>query len=193
MIRAHAAAERSTRSAVGVIHSIGLSPMKKVAIYTDGSCLGNPGPGGWCAVLKLEGTEYAREIGGGFRRTTNNRMEILAAIMGLGALNEPCEVRLHSDSQYLCNAVEKRWLYGWQKRDFKKKDGRPVPNADLWQRLLPQLQTHKVRFMWLRGHAGHEENERCDEVARAWAQSDDLPADEIYEALGKDCRDGGGR
>lgn len=156
--------------------------MKKVIIYTDGSCLGNPGPGGWCAILQLEDSHHRREMGGGFRRTTNNRMELLAAIMGLEALKEPCEASLHSDSQYLCNAVEKRWLYNWQRMGFKKKDGKPVPNTDLWRRLLPLLKTHHVSFSWLRGHTGHEENERCDEVARSWAQKDGLPADETYEA-----------
>ena len=157
--------------------------MKKVTIHTDGSCLGNPGPGGWCAILCLDGTTHRKEIGGGFRNTTNNRMELLAAIMSLSALKESCEVTLHSDSQYLCNAVEKGWLLGWQRRNFMKKDGKPVPNTDLWQQLLPLLKIHKVRLLWLRGHAGNADNERCDEVARSWAQKKNLPSDEAYEAL----------
>lgn len=154
-------------------------------IYADGSCLGNPGPGGWSALLQLANSEYRKELAGGYRRTTNNRMELLAAISGLEALKDACEVLLHSDSQYLCNAVEKKWLYGWQARGFQKKDGKPVPNTDLWQRLLPLLRTHQVRFSWLRGHVGQPENERCDELARSWAKKGDLPADEVYESQEK--------
>lgn len=155
--------------------------MQKVLIYTDGSCLGNPGPGGWAAILALADASHRREIGGGFRLTTNNRMEILAAVRGLGALKYPCMVDLFTDSQYLRNAVEKDWLTAWQKRNWRKADKSAVLNVDLWQQLLPLLQTHHVELHWIRGHAGHEENERCDEIARSFASQVDLPVDEGFE------------
>lgn len=151
--------------------------MQRVTIHTDGSCLGNPGPGGWAAVLGLEGTEHRKELAGGFSLTTNNRMEIMAVLEALDALREPCAVELFTDSQYVCNSVEKRWLWAWQKKNWVKADKKPVKNVDLWQRLLPQLARHKVRFHWLRGHAGHAENERCDALARACAARRDLPPD----------------
>lgn len=151
--------------------------MRKVIIYTDGSCLGNPGPGGWAAVLRLAGTGYNKEICGGFRRTTNNRMEILAAVEGLRALNQACEVDLYTDSQYLRNAVEKGWLNSWRKNGWRKADKKPVLNSDLWQLLHPLLDTHITRIHWLRGHVGHPENERCDLLARAAAAASDLPED----------------
>lgn len=155
--------------------------MKRVIIYTDGSCLGNPGAGGWSAILALAGSDARKELCGGYQRTTNNRMELMAAIMALSALTEPCEVLLHSDSQYLCNAVEKGWLWSWQKRGWKKKDHSRVPNTDLWLRLISLLKIHRVSFVWLRGHAGDGENERCDALARSCAQQPNLPPDENYE------------
>ncbi len=158
--------------------------MKKVIIYTDGSCLGNPGPGGWAAILHLANTGHKREICGGFRLTTNNRMEITATLEALAALKEGCEVDLHSDSQYLCNAINKRWLQSWQKAGWQRR-GKAVPNADLWQRLVSLMAPHKIRFIWLRGHAGHAENERCDELARTFAQRNGLPADTVYESAMK--------
>lgn len=158
--------------------------MKKVLIYTDGSCLGNPGPGGWAAILCLAGSPIRREMGGGYRLTTNNRMEVLAAVNALAALRVPCEVDLHTDSQYLRNAVEKGWLEAWQKKGWKKADKKPVRNVDIWQKLLPLLHRHATRFVWLRGHAGHVENERCDQLARHYASSPGLGADEAFEALG---------
>lgn len=159
--------------------------MKKVIIYTDGSCLGNPGPGGWAAILHLANTEHKREMAGGYRLTTNNRMEIIATLEALAALKEPCEVELHSDSQYLCNAVKKGWIWGWLKANWLRK-GEPIPNSDLWKRLINLMRPHQIEFIWLRGHAGHAENERCDELARNFAaKGKDLPPDEIYEALAK--------
>lgn len=158
--------------------------MKKVIIHTDGACLGNPGPGGWAAILRLADTEHAKEISGGYRLTTNNRMEIMAALEGLGALNQPCEVELYTDSRYLRDAVEKGWLANWQKLNFARKGNKPVMNSDLWRALLPLLKRHKTRLIWLRGHAGHPENERCDELARACAKMPDLPADSAYEMAG---------
>ena len=151
--------------------------MKHVLIHTDGSCLGNPGPGGWAAVLALPGGAARKELSGGFARTTNNRMEIMAVIAALEALKEPCGVDLYTDSQYVRNAVEKGWLASWQKKNWVKADRKPVLNVDLWQRLVPLLARHTVRLHWLRGHAGHPENERCDELARARAASADLPED----------------
>ena len=151
--------------------------MKHVIIHTDGSCLRNPGPGGWAAVLRLEGTAARKELSGGFRRTTNNRMEIMAVIAALEALKEPCAVDLYTDSQYVRNAVEKGWLASWQAKNWVKADKKPVLNVDLWQRLAPLLARHKARLHWLRGHAGHTENERCDELARARAGEADLPPD----------------
>lgn len=157
--------------------------MKKVSIFTDGSCLGNPGPGGWAAILCLVGTEHTREMAGGFRLTTNNRMEILAAIKGLQALKEPCEVSLFTDSQYLRNAVEKGWLKAWRGKNWQKANKKPVLNVDLWQELLPELGRHEVRIMWLKGHAGQRENERCDMLAREFAGRKDLEADIVFENL----------
>ncbi len=137
--------------------------MKKVDIYTDGACKGNPGPGGYGAILVYNGIE--KEFSGGEKETTNNRMELLGAITALAALKEPCEVTLTSDSKYLVDAVTKGWLYGWQKKGWKKADGKPALNVDLWQRLLPLLETHTVTFCWIKGHDGHEYNERCDRLA----------------------------
>lgn len=151
--------------------------MKQVVIHTDGSCLGNPGPGGWAAVLCLEGTDHRKELAGGFRLTTNNRMEITGVLEALSALREPCAVELYTDSQYVRNAVEKGWLRSWQKKNWVKADKKPVKNVDLWQKLLPELGRHTVRLHWLRGHAGHAENERCDVLARAYAGRRDLPPD----------------
>ncbi len=137
--------------------------MKQVKIYTDGACKGNPGPGGWGAILDYKGTR--RELSGGESSTTNNRMELSAVIASLSALTEPCEVTLTSDSRYVVDAVEKGWLYGWKKRGWKKSDNTPALNVDLWEKLLPLLSLHKVSFVWIKGHAGHSENERCDELA----------------------------
>ncbi len=157
--------------------------MKQVLIYTDGACLGNPGSGGWGAILQLKGTEIRREIAGGFRLTTNNRMEITAALEALAALKEPCQVELYTDSRYLCDSVEKGWLYNWQQKGFLKKNKEPVPNSDLWKRLLKLLQIHPTSLHWVPGHTGHPENERCDQMARMFAQKPDLPPDQPYEIL----------
>lgn len=140
--------------------------MKKVSIYTDGACSGNPGPGGWGVVLRHEGG--TRELSGGEAMTTNNRMELTAVIRGLAALKEPCEVELTSDSTYVVDSVRKGWVYNWRKKGWKKSDGSPALNVDLWQELLPLLERHKVSWNWIRGHSGHPENERCDELAVAY-------------------------
>ena len=142
--------------------------MKKVNIYTDGACKGNPGPGGYGAILVYGSAE--KEFSGGEAQTTNNRMELLGAITALSALKEPCEVVLTSDSKYLVDAVNQNWAAGWRAKGWKKSDGKPALNVDLWERLLDLLDTHKVKFVWVKGHAGHPYNERCDRLAVAEAE-----------------------
>ena len=138
--------------------------MKTVTIYTDGACSGNPGPGGWGAILEYNG--HRREMSGGERETTNNRMELLGAINALSALKEPCAVELYTDSQYLEKAINEGWLAGWKKKNWKRKGGE-LKNVDLWQRLDALMQTHSVRLHWVKGHADNEYNNRCDELAVA--------------------------
>jgi ribonuclease HI len=149
---------------------------KPVTIYSDGACLGNPGPGGYGTVL-LYGTQR-KELSAGFRRTTNNRMELLGAIAGLEALTQPCKVDMWSDSQYLVHALTKGWLDGWQKRGWRTASKEPVKNQDLWQRLLRAMESHTIEWHWVRGHTGNPENERCDELAVAAANGSDLQEDE---------------
>lgn len=137
--------------------------MKFVEVFTDGACSGNPGKGGWGAILRYEGHE--KELSGGQAQTTNNRMELTAVIKALEALKEPCKVRLTSDSKYVIDAITKRWVYGWKKNGWKKSDKKPALNVDLWEELLPLLEKHDVEFVWVKGHQGHPENERCDHLA----------------------------
>lgn len=139
--------------------------MKAVNIYSDGACSGNPGPGGYGTILEYGGKQ--KELSDGFADTTNNRMELLGAIVGLEALKEPCKVTLYSDSKYLCESVNQGWVFSWQARGWKKADKKPALNVDLWERLLPLLKTHQVTFVWIKGHAGHPMNERCDTLAVA--------------------------
>ena len=144
------------------------SQLMHVVAYTDGSSRGNPGPGGYGALLVYvgpDGTEHRRELSAGYRRTTNNRMELMGAIVALEALRRPCEVELHSDSQYVVNAFNKHWVDGWQKKGWKTAGKKPVKNPDLWQRLLAAMEPHVVRWVWVKGHAGHAFNERVDELA----------------------------
>lgn len=136
---------------------------KKIEIFTDGACSGNPGPGGWGAILRM-GTN-TRELSGFDANTTNNRMELMAAIMALEALKRPCNVNLTTDSQYVKNGIT-QWIFGWKKKNWRKADNKPVINADLWQRLDAAASAHKIQWHWVRGHTGHIENERCDELAR---------------------------
>lgn len=143
--------------------------MKHVDIYTDGACRGNPGCGGWGAILVYAGVE--RELSGGDAMTTNNRMELLGAIEALSALKETCEVTLTSDSKYLVDAVTKGWVYAWRNNHWKKSDRSPALNVDLWERLLPLLERHRVTWVWVKGHDGHPYNERCDRLATAFADS----------------------
>lgn len=137
--------------------------MKKVELFTDGACSGNPGPGGWGVVLRYNGQE--KELSGGHPETTNNRMELTAVIEGLSALKEPCEVTLTSDSRYIIDSIQKGWARSWKQNGWRKADKKPALNADLWDTLLSLLDVHKVNFVWVRGHEGHEENERCDRLA----------------------------
>ena len=137
--------------------------MKFVELFTDGACSGNPGKGGWGAILRYAGHE--KELSGGAVETTNNRMELTAVIQGLSALKEPCSVRLTSDSKYVIDAVVKGWVYGWQRNGWRKADKKPALNVDLWEQLLPLLEKHQVEFVWVKGHQGHPENERCDRMA----------------------------
>ena len=137
--------------------------MKTVFLYTDGACSGNPGPGGWGAILEYRGQQ--KELSGGEENTTNNRMELTAVIRGLESLKESCIVELYSDSKYVIDGLEKGWAEGWKQRGWKKADKKPALNADLWEQLLELTKVHKVKFQWIKGHAGFPENERCDSMA----------------------------
>lgn len=139
------------------------STRKFIEIYTDGACSGNPGPGGWGTILRFQGKE--RELSGGNLETTNNQMELQAAIEGLKALKEPCDVELYTDSQYLRQGIT-QWIHNWKRNGWRTADKKPVKNQQLWEELDALAQTHTVKWHWLKGHAGHPENERCDELAR---------------------------
>lgn len=154
--------------------------MKLVHAFTDGSCLGNPGPGGWAAIVRFGVAE--KVLTGGYSLTTNNRMEIMAALEALEMLKEPCKVTLFSDSRYLCDAVGKNWLVSWQRNGWKTAAKKPVKNRDLWERLLPLLKRHAVTFHWLEGHAGHPQNERADTLAKKAASGPSLMPDPGFEA-----------
>ncbi|MGN1329103.1 MAG: ribonuclease HI [Eubacterium sp.] len=143
--------------------------MKKIKIYTDGACSGNPGKGGWGAVLVYGKNE--KEICGGDKDTTNNRMELTAVIEALSALKEPCEVTLTTDSKYVCDSINKNWVFSWKENGWKKADKKPALNVDLWEKLLPLLEKHKVEFIWVKGHNGHPYNERCDKLAVSFYQN----------------------
>lgn len=153
--------------------------LEHVVVYTDGACIGNPGPGGYGAVLLDR--RRRKEISGGFRKTTNNRMEILAAIKALESLKERCRVTLHSDSQYLVNAMSKGWAQRWRSRGWKRNKKDKAINPDLWDRLLLCCEYHSVVFKWVRGHSGNPENERCDRLATQAALGKDLAVDEEYQ------------
>ena len=142
--------------------------MKYIELFTDGACSGNPGPGGWGVVLRYNGHE--KELSGGEKDTTNNRMELTAAIMGLTALKEPCKVRLVTDSKYVADGITKGWAESWRKNNWRKADKKPALNPDLWEKLLDLMKEHDVTIDWVKGHAGHPENERCDRLAVAYYQ-----------------------
>ena len=159
--------------------------MMFVKIYTDGSARGNPdGPGGYGVVMEYtdtKGTLHVKELSAGYKKTTNNRMELLAAIAGLEALNRPCEVELYSDSQYLVKAFNEHWIDGWIKKGWKRGKNEPVKNTDLWKRLLKAKAPHHVEFIWVKGHDGHPQNERCDSLATTAADGSDLMDDVILD------------
>lgn len=142
--------------------------MKTVTLYTDGACSGNPGPGGWAAILEWNGHE--KELSGGENPTTNNRMELTAVIEGLRLLNQPCRVELYSDSKYVVDALEKGWVQSWKKNGWKKADKKPALNVDLWEQLLQLLQEHSLFCHWVKGHAENPKNNRCDALAVAESQ-----------------------
>lgn len=141
-----------------------MTDLKTVDIFTDGACSGNPGPGGWGAIMRYGATE--KELSGGEMATTNNRMELMAAIAALEALKGAVHVRIHTDSQYVKNGITS-WIHGWKKNGWKTADKKPVKNVDLWQRLEAALKSHTIEWIWVKGHAGHDENERADALARA--------------------------
>lgn len=157
-----------------------MNSRKQVTIYTDGACSGNPGAGGYGIVLMYQ--QHRKELSGGFRLTTNNRMEMMAAIVGLEALKFPCEVRLYTDSRYLVDAMTQGWAKRWQANGWKRNKKEMAKNPDLWQTLLELCQQHQVEFAWVKGHAGDPENECCDRLAVEAAQQSDLPPDLGYEA-----------
>ncbi len=158
----------------------------KVKIYTDGAARGNPdGPGGYGAVLEYVDTKgelHTKELSQGYKKTTNNRMELMAVIAGLEALNRPCEVELYSDSQYVVNAFNQHWISGWIKKGWKRGKNEPVKNVDLWKRLLKAKERHQVKFIWVRGHDGHPQNERCDALATGAADGGNLIEDVVSES-----------
>ena len=153
--------------------------LDRVTIYTDGACLGNPGPGGYGVVL-LHG-KHRKELSGGFRLTTNNRMEMMAAIVGLNALKKRCMVKLYSDSQYLVHAIREGWAKRWRQNGWKRNKKEEALNADLWEKLLDLCDQHEVEFSWIRGHSGDKENERCDWLSVQAAKEKNLPPDTGYE------------
>ena len=158
--------------------------MKQVVIYSDGSARGNPGNGGYGALLSYtgaDGSAHEMRLSQGFRLTTNNRMELLGVIVALEALNQPCRVDVHTDSQYVCNAFKQRWIDKWQRSGWKKSKSEAVKNVDLWKRLLAAMEPHEVEFHWVRGHAGDALNEECDRLATESADSGELGIDAGYE------------
>jgi len=155
--------------------------MKNIDIYTDGACSGNPGPGGYGAVLMYKGAR--RELSGAYALTTNNRMEVLAAIKALEALNEPCRVTLYSDSRYLVDAIEKGWVTKWRSNNWMRNKKEKAVNVDLWTCLLELLERHNVSFKWVKGHADNAENERCDQLATSSITDGNFERDTVYETL----------
>lgn len=158
--------------------------MQAVDLYSDGSSRGNPGPGGYGTVLRFvdsAGRPHVKELSCGFEQTTNNRMELLGAIVGLESLKRPCRVTIYSDSQYLVNAFQKHWVEGWMRRGWKTASKQPVKNVDLWKRLLAAKEPHEVGFVWVKGHAGHPDNERCDQLATAAADGPGRLRDDGFE------------
>jgi len=165
-----------------------LRPGAELRIWTDGACDGNPGPGGYGIVFECQG--YKWEKAGGFRLTTNNRMEIIGALVALDTLPEKCRATIYSDSRYLVDSVMKGWARQWRSKGWKMKGDKKRPNADLWERLLQLLEKHEVEFRWVKGHGNSVENDRCDRLAESFARKDGLPVDESYEGADLDTLDG---
>ena len=158
--------------------------MQKVELYSDGSSRGNPGPGGYGTVLKTvlqDGNPYEKEFSAGYKETTNNRMELMGVIAGLEELKFPCDVTITSDSKYVVDAFNEHWVDDWVMHNFRRGTRKPVANTDLWERLLEAAKPHHLTFVWIKGHAGHPENERCDKLATSAADSDNLLIDEGYQ------------
>ena len=152
----------------------------KVTLYTDGACSGNPGKGGYGAILlhiDANGTKHEKEFSEGYEHTTNNQMELLAVIIGLEALKKPCNVKIISDSKYVVDSIDKGWLDNWVKKGWKKSDNKPVPNCELWKRLINAMTPHDIELEWIKGHAGHEYNERCDKLAVAAYKKENLKSE----------------
>ena len=161
--------------------------MTDIRLYSDGAARGNPeGPGGYGTILQFtdaQGVLHEREYSAGYKKTTNNRMELMGVITGLEALTRPCHVEVFTDSKYVSDAFNQHWIEGWQRKNWKNSQNKPVKNPELWQRLLKAMEPHEVRFNWLKGHNGHELNERCDKLATSAADGDDLLDDEVPSGL----------
>ena len=155
-----------------------MAELKQIHIYTDGSCLGNPGPGGYGVVMTYK--KHTKELSGGFALTTNNRMELLAPVVALESLKEKCNIILTSDSQYMRQGIT-QWIHGWKKKNWVTSNKTPVKNVDLWKRLDAAAQKHEIDWQWVKGHSGHPENERCDVLARTAAEASPTDADEGYQ------------
>lgn len=152
--------------------------MKHITIYTDGSSRGNPGPGGYGTLLIYNG--HQKELSGGFAKTTNNRMEILAALCGIESLKESCKVTVYSDSKYVIDTMDKGWIHGWEKKGWSRGPRKPLKNVDLWKRMLDAVRDHDITWKWVKGHSGHPENERCDVLATTAADRRGNPVDEGF-------------
>ena len=161
--------------------------MTDIRLYSDGAARGNPeGPGGYGTILQFtdaQGVLHEREYSAGYKKTTNNRMELMGVITGLEALTRPCHVEVFTDSKYVSDAFNQHWIEGWQRKNWKNSQNKPVKNPELWQRLLKAMEPHEVRFNWVKGHNGHELNERCDKLATSAADGDDLLDDEVPSGL----------
>ena len=158
--------------------------LKEINLYTDGASSGNPGPGGYGVILKYN--DQVKELSGGFRRTTNNRMELMAVVEGLKSLKEKCIVNIYSDSKYIVDAIEQEWIYKWKNLGWKRNKKQKLLNPDLWKKVYDLLQKHEVNLFWVRGHNGHPENERCDFLAVKASQQPNLPADKYFESSPED-------
>ena len=158
--------------------------LKEINLYTDGASSGNPGPGGYGVILKYN--DQVKELIGGFRRTTNNRMELMAVVEGLKSLKEKCIVNIYSDSKYIVDAIEQEWIYKWKNLGWKRNKKQKLLNPDLWKEVYDLLQKHEVNLFWVRGHNGHPENERCDFLAVKASQQPNLPADKYFESSPED-------